>query len=239
MPVSRPLVIGHRGSPRSAAENTLASFRVAGDEGADWVETDLRCTADGVVVLHHDADLPDGRSLAMTPAAELPAEVPTLDALLELVAATGLGVNLELKSDRTGDDDEQVIALCDRVAEALAGSRRPNDLLVSSFDLRAIDRMRHLGEEGAGPVVDTAWLVVDRGRAPSAVVERARQHGHGALNPHDSMVDADLLAACRAAGLRVFTWTVNDPDRIQTLARLGVDGIITDRPAEARRILSG
>ena len=69
---SAPTVIAHRGAREAARENTLPAFRLAREFGAEWVELDARRTADGVVVVHHDAQLADGRVLAELTVDELP-----------------------------------------------------------------------------------------------------------------------------------------------------------------------
>ncbi len=77
--VERPqTVIAHRGASAAAAENTIEAFALAAELGADGVELDARRTADGQVVVHHDAHLPDGRVIVDLSAADLPAHVPTL-----------------------------------------------------------------------------------------------------------------------------------------------------------------
>ena len=64
-------MIAHRGASAAAPENTVEAFRLAGELGADWVELDARLGGDGVVVVHHDACLTDGRVISTVPFAEL------------------------------------------------------------------------------------------------------------------------------------------------------------------------
>ena len=61
-----PLVYGHRGASAAAPENTIEAYVLARDQGADGVEIDVRRSADGILVLHHDPDLPDGRIVGAT-----------------------------------------------------------------------------------------------------------------------------------------------------------------------------
>ncbi|MBU1984691.1 glycerophosphodiester phosphodiesterase [bacterium] len=60
----RPLILGHRGAPHSAPENSLESFRIALAAGADGIELDVQITGDGVLVAHHDGSLPSGEKLS-------------------------------------------------------------------------------------------------------------------------------------------------------------------------------
>ena len=79
---------------KAARENTIEAFALAGRLGADAVELDVRRTRDGLLVIHHDPTLSDGRVIARTDAAELPAHVPHLGAALD--ACAGLWVNVEI-----------------------------------------------------------------------------------------------------------------------------------------------
>ena len=93
-------VIAHRGASVAERENTIAAFRAASEIGADAVELDVRRTADGVLVVHHDALVPTGdgsHPIDDLDLARLPTHVPTLGAALD--ACTGMWVNVEIKND--------------------------------------------------------------------------------------------------------------------------------------------
>lgn len=216
------LVIGHRGASARFRENTVEAFRGAAELGADGVELDVRRTADGALAVLHDARLPDGTDLVSLRAADLPGWLPSFDAALD--ACADLFVNVEIKNlgmDPDFDPDERVAAA---VVEVLAARAMHDRVLVSSFSLATIDRVRALDDR-----VPTGWLVHRYGDA-TGVVDLAVEHGHGALNPQDELVDADLVGRCHDAGLAVNVWTVDDPARIATLAELGVDAVITNAP---------
>lgn len=215
-------VYAHRGASAAETENTIAAFRRAAAMGADGVELDVRRAADGALVVHHDAVLADGRAIVDLRAADLPAHVPLLDAALD--ACRGLVVNVEIKNlqgDPDFDPDDSLVA---PVLAACAGS----DVLVSSFNLRTIDRVLEAG----GGDVPTAFLAMvppDR-EVAGRLVDRCRRHGHVVLHPHHAGVTPHLLDLCRARGIAVNTWTVDDPDRMRALAAAGVDGIVTNVP---------
>src|SRR5512144_2235693 len=107
-------VIAHRGASRAAPENTVAAFRRAAELAAEMVELDVRRSADGRLVVHHDAHLADGRAVAATRADELPAAVPDLAAALD--ACVGMAVNIEIKNDPDEPGFEPDRALADHVA---------------------------------------------------------------------------------------------------------------------------
>src|SRR3954451_12355655 len=97
--VAAPRVLAHRGAARVAPENTLEAFEAAGALGADGVELDVHRTADGALVVHHNADARGLGVLAERPAAEIRAarpEIPTLEEALD--ACAGMLVNIEVKN---------------------------------------------------------------------------------------------------------------------------------------------
>lgn len=218
-------VIGHRGASADWPENTIAAFRGARAQGADWVELDVRSTSDGRLVVLHDAHLPDGRAVAATTREEIPSEVPTLAAALD--ACAPMGVNVEIKHDPGEPGFHEDRRIVEMTAEVVAACAVP--VLVSSFDLGVIDRWRE-----RLPEVDTAYLVFDP-RSGLDAVEVCVRNGHRALHPWDPCVDRALVDAAHDAGIELNVWTVDDPDRIRELAAWGVDGIVTNVPAVARR----
>lgn len=208
-------IYAHRGASRHEPENTVAAFRAAVAMGADGVELDVRLDADGDLVVHHDADLPDGRAVTSLTRADRPDDLTDLAAAL--VACGGLEVNVEVKSDAAGEG----VALAAPVLEAVVawGGR----VLVSSFDPATIDELHRLA-----PEVPTAQLTMWPDRSLDELVAWVAERGHVAWHPHHLLVDEASLALARSAGLVVNTWTVDDPDRLRALEALGVDGAVTN-----------
>ncbi|WP_334142665.1 glycerophosphodiester phosphodiesterase [Rhabdothermincola sp.] len=227
--MTRPLVVAHRGASQAVPPgNTIAAFTAARRLGADWVELDVRRTADGALAVHHDPHLADGRAIVELLAAELPDDVPLLDAALG--ACDGMGVNIEIKNapgEPDWDEDRQV---ADAVVAVLAGMAL-DGVLITSFDPGSIARVRELA-----PELPTGLLAFDLS-SPEQVVATAAAGGHQALNPWDHFVTAELVAQTHAAGLAVNVWTVDDPERLAELVAFGVDGIITNVPDRLRAIL--
>ena len=104
-------------------------------------------------------------------------------------------------------------------------------MIVSSFDLEAIDRVRALA-----PEVETAYLVSFIANH-TKLVDQLVARGHRGVHPWHLLVNRRLVARCHAAGLAVRPWTVDDPDRIAKLATLGVDAVCTNVPAVAVSVL--
>jgi glycerophosphoryl diester phosphodiesterase len=216
------LVIGHRGAPLVAAENSVASFRAASRAGADGVELDVRRTADGGFAVIHDAHLPDGRAVVTLRRAELPSDIPDLDAALDACRGLRL-VNVEIKNWPGDPDFDATLAFVDAVVGVLAA--RPADererFVVSCFHLPSVDRVQELA-----PDLVTGWLVIGGGDPVSEVVA----HGHQALHPHHAFVTPELVERAHREEVAVNTWTCDDPERIRWLDGIGVDGIVTNVP---------
>ena len=227
----RPLVVAHRGASHDRLENTVEAFAEARVQGAEWVELDVRLSADDVLMVHHDAHYADGRLVREVWAADAPDHVPNLAEAFE--ACEGMGVNVEVKN-LPGDPDHDASAMvCEAVAGLAVAYRPPELLLVSSFDITAVDRIR-----ATDPSLPPAWLLVER-HGTDLMLDRTADHGHGAVNPWDELVDEHLVSASHDRGLAVFVWTVDDPGRMAELAEWGVDGIVTNRPGVARAVIDG
>jgi glycerophosphoryl diester phosphodiesterase len=227
--VSRPLVLAHRGARRRAPENTLAAFRVARELGSDGIELDVRRTADGALAVHHDPQLADGSVIAELPLAALQALKPDLASLPEVLdIARGLLVNIEIKNlpwEPGFDPDERA---ADDVVALIGARPGGDDVLVSSFHLPTIDRVRV--HPGAPPTGFLCLASADLDSMPALLADR----GHSALHPDRRGVrrrpGALLVARARDHGLRVNVWTVNRASEMSRLAAIGVDGILTDVP---------
>jgi glycerophosphoryl diester phosphodiesterase len=226
------LVYAHRGASAVAPENTLAAFRAAVALGADGVELDVRRTADGALAVHHDPYLPDGRPLVGLASGELPPTVPLVGDAVD--ACDGLVVNIEIKNLPGEPDFDPAEAAAEAVAALVAERRLHDRVLVSSFNPSTVGRLRQLD-----PAVPTALLALVAPDVDDArrLVEEARRGGHRAVHPHFVGVTPQLVELCAGAGLALNTWTVDEPDLLARLGALGVDGLITDVPDVALRVL--
>lgn len=225
-------VIAHRGASAAAPENTVEAFHLAAALGADWVELDVRRTADGALVVHHDPHLADGRLIVDLNRAELPAHVPDLATALD--ACAGMDVNIEIKNMPEEPDHDPAARLVDGVIDVVRGRELGDHVLVSCFDVPTLDRVRVVD-----PTIATAVLCYPRPGAAEEFTASVAAGGHRAIHPWDLVVDADLVDAAHRHGLEVNVWTVNDADRMRDLVALGVDGLCTDVPDVARAVVDG
>jgi glycerophosphoryl diester phosphodiesterase len=232
----RPQVLGHRGAPRDARENTLDAFAAARAQGADGVELDVHRTRDGALVVHHDAAAEGFGVLARHDLAEIRAALPVVPTLPEVLdECAGMLVNVEVKNSPHDADFDPGEGAAEAVVELLGERGWQDDVLVSSFHLPTVDRVHTLE-----PRIATGYLVVVD-PLPLDALEIAREHGHGALHPHlaalGEPVAAGVVARAKELGIALNVWTVNAPEEIVRLAALGIDAIITDTPVVALHAL--
>ncbi len=233
----RPLILGHRGASHAAPQNTLKAFHLALEQGADGVELDVHLSRDGVPVIIHDAHVDahtNGHgAVADLTLAELKAldagegeRIPTLEEVLTSLPNTFI-VNIELKSESLiqGALERTVAALVQRLG---AEGR----VWFSSFNPLALRRIQPLTPKvPCGLLYDETY--------PPPLLRRLITPftPHAALHPHHTLLSADFIQAAHARGLRVYTWTLDDPERARELARWGIDGIITNEPDTLLRAL--
>ncbi|MEZ5838057.1 MAG: glycerophosphodiester phosphodiesterase [Geminicoccaceae bacterium] len=232
-----PAVIGHRGAARYAPENTLASVRKAHELGVQWVEVDVKLSADRIPFLLHDTKLDrttDGRGRASRrtmeelsvmdagswfAAASRGERLPTLVALIALLDRLDMGLNLEIKPT-PGSDRETTDAIVD-VLRRHWPEHRPWPLL-SSFSLAALARARDIAiDMPRGLLIDEFmrdW--------PGALDELQC----ASLHINHKVVTPDLLSTATEEGIPVLLYTVNDGSRAVELLQAGASSIITDAP---------
>ncbi len=234
---SRPLVLAHTGSCRRAPGNSLEAFTLAREDGADGVELDVRRTADGVLVVHHDPEADGVGLLASRDFADVRAAAPRIPSLSEaLDVLVGMIVNIEVKCLpwEPDADDERTVAAA--VTAAVAERGLHEDVIISSFDLDAVDFVRSLDGRAV-----TGWLTM--GQDPRVTLPIARARGHEWLHPDNGVLTAeaapDAVRLAAEHGVKLDVWTVNDEDHIRALARAGVHALITDTPDVALAAITG
>jgi glycerophosphoryl diester phosphodiesterase len=229
----RPLVISHAACKGHAPENTLAGIRAALALGAEAIEIDLHCTADGALVLLHDDSVDrttegsgDVRTLTLAAVQRLDAgarwpdaafrgeHVPTLEETLDLTRGKALLV-IEIKQAAI----EQAVAGCVRRLNAT------REVMVWTFQPEVVRTMR-----AVAPEIPCGQTWSARRPDVEKMLTTALLGNAQAVEPEHTLVDAELVRAARRSGLRVYTWTPDDPARIAELAAFGVDGICTNFP---------
>lgn len=238
------LIFGHRGASADFPENTLPAFEAAVAQKADGVELDVMRCASGELVVCHDEELSRlarrpwvvahtpywklRRADVGTPLGFAPARIPLLDEVLDAVPAP-LQVNIELKCEDVDDRGLSVAvgALLQRRGDA-------GRVFVSSFNPLCLARLA-----AAHPEVKRGLLIdPDRAWFPQAWVWQPLV-GRDSVHPHHAACTDERVAFWHGRGLRVATWTVDDPARARALRAMGVDVLITNQPGRMRAKLGG
>ncbi|MFI5754324.1 glycerophosphodiester phosphodiesterase [Streptomyces sp. NPDC051569] len=237
-PAGAPLTVnGHRGAAAAAPENTLVSDEVARRGGAEFIENDVQPSKDGVPYVIHDSTVDrttNGtgavRSLTSAQLNALDAgswfapayageRIPTLAAQLRDLKTRGGDLLLEIKGAHT---KAEVATIVDTIrANGMTGR-----VFVQSFE---VDALRYTYE--LAPELPLALL---RDKMDSDPVAISKELHLASYNPSDAGFSAKpgVIGALHAAGVAVTVWTVDTADRWKALEAAGVDGIITNRPAE-------
>ncbi len=235
----------HRGASTKAPENTLPAFREAIRAGADGLELDVHLTADGEVAVTHDPVIDrvsDGKgrvdscTLAqlrefdfsrVMPGYPDRTRIPTLREVYELVAPTAMHVNVEIKNE------EMRYAGIEEKLTALARECGMEDrVLYSSFNHYTLVRMK-----AVNPASRIAPLYMAGMYEPEKYALRI---GACAIHPmYPSALLPGLAAQCRAAGVDVNPWTVDEERLALGLVKNGVSGLITNEPEKMLALVRG
>lgn len=230
-------ITAHRGSSRTAPENTIPAIEAAVEEMADSVEIDVQMTADGVVVLGHDASLKRvagvNRSIASMTFEELEkldvgswfsseyagTRIPSLSEVLELCSQK-TSLNIEIKY--VGKNSE----LPEKTAEMVREYGMENQCVITSTNLSYLKRVKE-----ALPEIRTGYII------SAAYGNFYSSEDVDFISIRSGFVTSALMQNAHEQGKAVYAWTVNTKSELERLTLLGVDGIITDRPVLAREIV--
>ena len=225
-----PKVIGHRGAPSYAPENTLESFREARKRGAQWVEIDVKLTADSVPIVMHDSSLKRttgvDRLAAQTAAADLPKGVPTFEQAIACFQELGLGCNVEIKPCE-GREAETAKVTVETLRRRWPAKLPPP--LLSSFKRASLIAARDVAPEFSRAIllgeIERNWL------------SRAEEVGAVGVNTDGSKLTASRAIEIVKAGYTLSVYTINDGDVARVLVGMGVHCVITDAPDVILRAL--
>ena len=230
------VIIAHRGDSGSAPENTMAAIIQAVEAGADWVEIDVQETADGEVVVFHDSDFKrvSGKNLAIWDATTedlkdldigswfdpkfADQRTPTLLEALEACRGRSK-VLIELKY--YGHDEK----LEERVVHLIEEAGMTDEVALMSLKQAAVRKLRKLRP---------TWKV---GLLSSVALGDIQQLDVHFLGLNASTASSSFINRAHRAGIQVHVWTVNDPVTMSSMLSRGVDGLITDEPGLAAKVI--
>ena len=228
-----PKIIGHRGVPHLAPENTMASFKTAVANGAEGLETDVQMTKDGALVLIHDETLDrttNGKGLVLNHTLkELKSldagskfspdfeneRIPTLREFLEYVSDKDLLINIEIKSG--------VIlypGIEKKLIEMLHEYGLGESIILSSFNHYSLVTCKEIDSGIKTGILYMAGLYNPW--------DYAKAVGADALHPLFYSVRPETIGGLRDSGLLINPYTVDSPGDMKNMIALGVSGIITN-----------
>jgi glycerophosphoryl diester phosphodiesterase len=228
-------VTAHRGGHKRAPENTAAAIREAIDVGADFAEIDVLLSKDEVLVVTHDSDFSRMGGVAKKVWELTFAEIraiplgaksapefhnepaPTLDEVLA-IAHDRIRLNIELKY--YGDHQPR---LAERVLEAVRSHGMTNQVVIQSLNYEPLLQVRRLA-----PEIPIGYLMSVNARHPERM-------DVDFLGVQLDRVTGPFVEAAHRRGQQIHAWTVDTPAAMDEMIDLGVDGLITNEPAEASR----
>jgi glycerophosphoryl diester phosphodiesterase len=224
--VTAPLVIAHRGASAVEFENSLAAFHAAGPLGADAIELDVHNTLDGELIVHHDPSVL-GLPIAQARSGDLAGlrlpngePIPTLAQALDAIGPR-LKVFVELKVlDPRWDD---------RLLETLDRGPNPKGYAIHSFAFQVV---RRFGKKR--PDIPRGVLSEEETKNPKQTLEDADAD---TLWQERETLNESLVRVVHDLGDHVIAWTVDNPSAMERFLRMGVDGICTNHPERARRLV--
>lgn len=239
VPVYPVPVVAHRGSSFVAPENTLASAKLSIEMNADGSECDVYRTSDGVIVLLHDGTFKRTAGLDKKvvecdydTVSKLDAgswkgpeyageKIPTLKEYLALFKGTNTRPVIEIKM---GEIELPVI-------EAVREAGLLDRAVIIAFSEDVVKKVREIE-----PNISVAWLYGKKEEAWTVeqladhLTERAKYCNTNILDLNHDLLSPELLKILRNRGFFVWAWTVDDPARMETLLRWGIDSITTNKP---------
>jgi glycerophosphoryl diester phosphodiesterase len=230
---SRPAISAHRGGSETAPEGTYAAYQDALDAGADYLEFDVRRTADGELVAFHPARIEGGRAVRGLSYPELcdlaGYLVPTTNGVLELLTGRA-AAHIDLKEPD---------CLAAVVAQAL-GLLAPEQIIVTTGDAGAVSELRvrnpgvPAGLTIGGQALRARYLARRAGLPVHSPVDAVTEAGAGWAIVQERLARAGAVADCRRRGLATMVWTVNgDAALTHWLGCPDVDVVVTDQPRRA------
>ena len=227
----KPLVIGHRGAMGHETENTLASVQKALDLGVDMIEIDVFNIRSGETVVFHDERLErlsnaggNIEDYYITDLRQVILDgnhrIPMLQEVLRLID-NKVALNIELKGDDTANRVNHITGVYIK-----SRGWSMDNIIISSFNWDELRKMRELN-----PDIAIAVLTEED---PTEAIEVAKELNAVAINPWYKTLNTDNVQKIHDAGFKIFTYTVNEPEDIEQVTALGVDGIFTDYPDRAQ-----
>ncbi|MBP1969677.1 glycerophosphoryl diester phosphodiesterase [Virgibacillus natechei] len=233
-----PKIIAHRGASRLAPENTMPAFKIAHQQGAEGIETDVQLTKDNIPVLIHDERVKRTtnsvgyvKNFTFKELKQLDAgswfsqkfvgtPITSLEEFLQWVYDKSLYLNLELKNNKIDYRDLEAI-----VYERIEHYQLLNSTTISSFNPNSLKRMREINND-----IEVALLL---SRKQKNLVRNAQEIGANAIHLNYRLLNHSIVKSLRQANMAIRIFTVNKQSHLNRCIAHGCDGVFTDVPGQA------
>ncbi|MCW9707680.1 glycerophosphodiester phosphodiesterase [Fodinibius salsisoli] len=240
-------IIAHRGDSYKNPENTMAAVESAWQKDADAVEVDVYLSADKRVVGIHDktTDRTGDKDLSVMETSS--EELRTVDVgsfkdeafkgekipfLEEIVASVPKGKQLFIEIK----DSERAVPY---IKEIIEQSDKKEQMVIIAFDWEVVKASKE-----QLPEVPAYWLRSASRNAmgqyepiDAELLQKVKDHNIDGLDIHFEGATPELVKASHEAGMKLYVWTVNEGKAMNRMAKMGVDGITTDRITRAKEVL--
>ena len=233
------LIIAHRGASNIAPENTLKAFKKAIELKADYIEFDVHQSKDGEIIIMHDSNtfrttgyigLIDKMTLKQLKQLDCGQgeKIPTLNELIEVTKGK-IGLNCEIKSKGVAEKIVQIFRDANLIDSTIVSSFKHGELLkIQELEPRL--KLASLNPTRTGWILN--WF------SRRNMLKKSVQNQFYAINPLYMLVNDKFVKKAHNKNLKVFPWTVDSQTTIETLVKIGVDGIITNNISKTKEVLN-
>jgi glycerophosphoryl diester phosphodiesterase len=233
--------VAHRGASAQFPENTMLAFSKAIEQGVDALEVDVHHTADNELVVIHDASLErttNGSGLVYTQSmreirqldAGCGEKVPLLVEVIQLARVSRVRLCVEIK----GATESEELAIADAVIRTLEAADFLDHAIITSFSTRALLRAKALNAE-VSTMLDPSPQ--DGSLTPREICAQTLRAGANCLSYDFRFLTPEIVRECWLTGLALWPWDPDELSEIEQVLRLGVQGVMTNRPDRLNKVL--
>lgn len=231
----------HRGASAQYPENTLLAFHRAIGQGVDALELDIHLTADDELVVIHDSTLErttngygNVHDKTLQEIRQLDAgegeRIPLLSEVIQLAREAQIRLFVEVK----GVTEAEGLAITESTIRALEADNFLDQVILTSFSVSALLHAKALQPE-LSMMLDPSPQ--DGTLTPRQICAQALRAGANCLSYDFRFLTPEIAAECQLSGLALWPWDPDEPEALRQMIKLGVNGIMTNRPDVLNKVL--
>ena len=233
--------VAHRGASAQYPENTMLAFRQAIQQGVDMIELDVHLTSDDELIVMHDTTLDrttnghgNIHDYSLQEIRQLNAgqgeKVPLLSEAIQLARESQLRLFVEVK----GSTDAAGVAIAEAVIRALEADNFLSQIVLTSFSPAALLRAKSIQPE-ISTMLDPSPQ--DGGLTPRQICAQVLGAGANCVSYDFRFLTPEIATECQLTGLTLWAWDPDEPEDMTQMIKLGVQGIMTNRPDVLNKVL--